>query len=165
MADLGMAAAFHQIDEPHQVGVDIGMWIDQRVADARLGREVHDDIELVFAEQLGDTIAVGDVEFVKVEVGIFRDARKACLFQGDGVVVVQVVDAVNRAAAFQQAQCQGRADETGGAGDENIHAVSLSVGTTEKSCCNFGCDICYLLYPRSVTGARYGCRRHARRWY
>ena len=50
--------------------------------------------------------------------------NQAVFLERDFVIVVQVVEADDFVAARQQAQGSGHADEAGGAGNENFHAIT-----------------------------------------
>ncbi len=118
-----VAAGLEDVEEAGDVRADVLVRIDQRVAHAGLRSEVHDAIELLGSEELIDIRAVGDVELVE------RESRKLELLQPrqlevDVVVVVQVVQPDDGVAALEQAPRDVHADEAGGAGDEDLHAVS-----------------------------------------
>jgi hypothetical protein len=71
--------------------------------------------------------AVGDV---RAHVGEGRMVGNPCepgLLEIDVVVVVEIVDADDRVAPVQQAKGQRVANESGGAGDENLHGVILVI--------------------------------------
>jgi hypothetical protein len=53
-------------------------------------------------------------------------SRQAVALELHVVVVVQVVQADNLVATVEQAQGRGHADETGSAGDENLHGSTVS---------------------------------------
>ena len=59
MAAIGLPAAFEDVHKPDQIGVDISVRIDQRMADARLRGNVHHLPEAVIGEQLCHRVAVG----------------------------------------------------------------------------------------------------------
>lgn len=56
--------------------------------------------------------------------GVLRDEGEPCLLEGDVVVVVDDVAADDVIAAPEQPQRDVEADETGIAGDENLHAAN-----------------------------------------
>ena len=56
-------------------------------------------------------------------------AGKPRLLETDIVIIVEIVDPDHRIAPFQETQRQGRADETGAAGDEDVHEISGEVKT------------------------------------
>jgi hypothetical protein len=67
MLDAPMATAFENIHEPDEVAVHVGVGIFLRVADACLGRQVHDNLGLMFFEQARQPLAVHEVHFVKTK--------------------------------------------------------------------------------------------------
>ena len=75
---------------------------------------MNDPIELFRHEQIGHTSPVGNIKFDKPEAGMGQQAVQAVLFEGNVVVVVQVVQPDHFIAARQQPQRSGHADEAGG---------------------------------------------------
>ena len=62
MLHLPVAAAFEQVAEAHEVGLDVAFGIDEAVTHARLCREVHDMRERVADEYGFQRGVVGDVK-------------------------------------------------------------------------------------------------------
>ena len=77
MRDLGVDAAFQQIAEADQVGVDIRRRILQRISDSGLRRQMHHRIKAARAKHLAHGIAVGDVELAEFEGVISRQPLQA----------------------------------------------------------------------------------------
>ena len=121
MAHAAVAAAFEHAAEADQVRVDVGLRVVDRVAHAGLGGEMDHGLEALAAEKRLHRPGVGDVRFDELESRFARRARKPRLLQSHIVVVVQIVEAGDALAALKQPQCQGGADEAGGAGDEDVH--------------------------------------------
>ncbi len=46
-----VAAAFQHVDEAFEIGIDIGVGMFERIANARLGREMDDDRKPMLLEQ------------------------------------------------------------------------------------------------------------------
>ena len=80
-----------------------------------------DALGLLSRKQLGHTMAVFYAELVESEVRMAIKASQAGFFEGDVVVVVQVVNAHQLVAPRQQAEAGVHADEAGGAGEEDFH--------------------------------------------
>ena len=57
-----MAASFENCSETGEIGVDICKWIDQRVSDTGLRREMNHVRKLVLLEQGGHSLAIGKVQ-------------------------------------------------------------------------------------------------------
>src|SRR6185437_15167541 len=116
------AGRFEQDHLAHDVAVDIGVRVLQRVAHAGLCREMDDPRYVaITCEHFGDTVAVGDVDLVKDEIRIALEPFETSLLQPDAVVLVQIVDANDRLAPLGEAACDMKADEARGPGDENAH--------------------------------------------
>ena len=57
------AAGFEDVVEADEVALDVGIRVRDGIADAGLGGEVHDDVEVVFFEEVVDGYLVGEVRF------------------------------------------------------------------------------------------------------
>ena len=124
MSDPVVAASFEHVQESGHIARDIDMRVLGGVSHAGLRGEVHDGVEAVPGENLLDCGAIGKIRAHELETGQFLQSGKARLFQADVVVVVEVVQADDRIAAFKQSPGAVVADETGGAGDQNLQALS-----------------------------------------
>ena len=111
-------AAFQDIGEADDVGIDIGVRIDQRKSHAGLRAEMHHVGEAMLGKKRRHASAVRKVEFDEAEAFELFELGEARLFQPGIVVGVQVVDADNGAALPEQQPRDVEADEAGGAGDE-----------------------------------------------
>ena len=110
-----------------QVRLDERLRVVQRVVHVRLGREVHDHVAL--ADQAVDERRVADVAVHELDLVLDRLQALAVARVGQGVehdhlvlrvVAHRVVDEV-------------RADEAGGAGDEQLHDASTSRGSDGRA--------------------------------
>ena len=79
-----------------------------------------DAVESFRGKQAVDRCAVGDVDLVEREVRVLELLQPREL-QVDVVVLVEVVEPDDVVAAREQALRDVHADETGGAGDEDLH--------------------------------------------
>ncbi len=115
------ARRLEQDDRSHHVRPEEAGRIDDGVAVVRLGGEVHDRVDLLGVEHLVEAGRVGDVALGEddpvAEVAQVREvARVGERVVGDDVVV----GALGRPVAHEV-----RADEPGGAGDEEPHRTIL----------------------------------------
>ena len=121
-----MSAGLQDVVEPDHVALDVSIRVLDAIADTGLSGKVHDDIKVVFLEEAVDEGLVGKVALDEVVGvlrggrGLFPDLAQAILLERRIVVVVQVVepDDAERLLAIQEPQHKVRADEAGGAGDE-----------------------------------------------
>ena len=67
MLDLAMAGQLEHVDLAHQVGADIGLRIDQRVADARLRAEMDDPVEPVRRGEGLQRLLVAEIDLLEGE--------------------------------------------------------------------------------------------------
>src|SRR3974390_2404565 len=70
MATVVVTATFQNIAEADEIGIDIGVWIDQRVANARLRREMHNKGKPMLAKKRGGGRAGPEVEPHEFEIQI-----------------------------------------------------------------------------------------------
>ncbi len=115
-----VAAAFQDVGEADDVGVDVGVRVLQRIAHAGLGGQVDDDVETLVLEEPLHALPVGQVEPGELEAGPPLELRQAVLLQLDAVVGVQVVETDHPRAAVQQALGEMKADEPGRTGDQYV---------------------------------------------
>jgi hypothetical protein len=121
MPDPMMPARFQDIDESFDVARHIGLRIDQRVADARLRRQVDDDLELLAGVQLAEPGAIGQIHAHEAKSLNPLELAQARLLQRDIVVVIQIVEANDRPPLLQQPAGQVKTDETRHADDQDRH--------------------------------------------
>ena len=57
------AAGFEDVVEADEIALDVGIRVRDGIADAGLGGEVHDDVEVVLFEEVVDGYLVGEVRF------------------------------------------------------------------------------------------------------
>jgi hypothetical protein len=118
MPDAMMPAALQDVEKTLHVGRHVGVRILQRVAHARLRREVDDRAEARPAEQRFHLPEIRDVHVDEPELRVLQP-RQARFLEADIVVVVQVVDADHGLALGEEPQRRVHADEACRAGDEN----------------------------------------------
>ena len=123
MLDLAVTAAFQQVAEAHEVGLDIAFGVDEAVAHARLRRKVDHMGERVAAEKVLQRGVVGEVRQGEGEAGKPFKLREAVLLELDRVIVVEVVDADDGVPLGDQPFGKVESDESGCAGNENVHVV------------------------------------------
>ena len=122
MLNRVLAAALEDVHEAHQIAIDVGVGVEQRVAHTGLGRQVNHALETFSGEQRGHRRPVGDVHLDEAKIALPRQAGQAGALEANVVLVVEVVDADDRVTATQEAQRGVHADETGGAGEEDFQA-------------------------------------------
>ena len=71
---IRVPAGLQDVVEPDHVALDVGIRILDAIADTSLCREVHDDIEVVFLEEIIDESLIGEVAFDEL-VGMVRGGR------------------------------------------------------------------------------------------
>lgn len=76
LADMVMAHALQEVEEAHNIGIDIGIGIFDAIAYAGLCGEIADGVELELLKELGELVSVFEVEFDELElvpVGVAGD--------------------------------------------------------------------------------------------
>ena len=121
------AAGFEDAGEAHEIAVRVGPGVFEAVTHAGLGAEVDDVVGLKVGDEGGEVLRVGEVGPHKPEVGQRRELVEAGAFEGDVVVIGEVVHA-EHFAALRLGEAAGDmvADEAGGAGHEDFHPASDS---------------------------------------
>ena len=77
MPAAGLAAAFEHIEKPDEIGVRIGVRIDQRVAHARLRGEMHDLRKSMRGEQCRNARAIRKIALLELKGRKALEARRA----------------------------------------------------------------------------------------
>lgn len=133
-----VAAGLEHVEEADEVALQVGARVLDGVAHARLGGEVHHDIEAVLGEQSLDEGGVAQVAAHEGEaaVGISLGQHSQTRVLDTGVVVaVEVVEADNNVVRFlEQLLDEEGADKAGGTRHEHFsscHIYSLSLGRLE----------------------------------
>ncbi len=126
MPALRVPATFEHVEEAREVGVDIGMWIDQRVTYAGLRSQMHDIGKAMGSEQFRHGPPVGNIDLVELEIGECLEFRDPGLLETRIVIGIEVVDAHHVVSVRQQAPRDVHADESGRPGDENRLLQSTS---------------------------------------
>lgn len=120
--DRVVTAGLEHVEEADEVTLEVGARVLDGVADARLGGEVHHDVEAVLGEQALDEGGVAQVAAhegeAAVGVGLGQHAQARVLDAGV-VVAVEVVETDdNVIGLLEQLLDEERADEAGRSGDE-----------------------------------------------
>src|SRR5213082_2951761 len=101
----------------------------------------------------------GAILLHEAKLRLRREAREARLLERDVVVLVEVVEAHHLVTARQQALGRVRADESGGAGDEDFHRRP-STAAAEKTCL-MSYSTCFVLQslrtPRAPSSRNCRC--------
>lgn len=124
MLDRVVAAGLEHVEESDEVALEVGARILDGVADARLGGEVHHDVEAVLREQALDEGGVAQVAAhegeAAVRVSLGQHAQAGVLDAGV-VIAVEVVEANDGIIGLlKQLLDEERTDEAGRSGDENF---------------------------------------------
>ena len=81
MARFRVPRSFEHIRKPHHIGIDVRTRIGERIADARLCRQMHYGIKTFTVEQCIHTSAITDIEMLKAEVVVLLQASESGFFQ------------------------------------------------------------------------------------
>lgn len=122
--DRVVAAGLEHVEEADEVALEVGARVLDGVADARLGSEVHHDVEAVLGEQALDEGGVAQVAAhegeAAVRVSLGQHAQAGVLDAGV-VIAVEVVEANDGIIGLlKQLLDEERTDEAGRSGDENF---------------------------------------------
>ena len=97
-----VAAAFEDIEKPVEIRVGIGVRVDQRMPDARLGGEMDDEWKAVLGEQRRGGGPVRQIQPHELEILGIGKLLQPSLLQLRIVVRRQIVDANHLAARLHQ---------------------------------------------------------------
>ena len=122
MPDRVVAAGLEHVEEADEVALEVGARVLDGVAHARLGGEIHHDVEAVLGEQALDEGGVAQVAAhegkAAVCVGLSKHAQAGVLDAGV-VVAVEVVETDDHIVGLlEQLLDEERADEAGRSSDE-----------------------------------------------
>lgn len=124
MLDRVVAAGLEHIEESDEVALQVGARILDGVAHARLGGEVHHDVEAVLGEQALDEGGVAQVAAHEGEAAVGVDLgqhAQARVLDAGVVIAVKVVEADDCVIGLlEQLLDEEGTDEAGRSGDENF---------------------------------------------
>ena len=123
-----VAAAFEHVEEAGDIRLDIGVRIDQRMPHSRLRGEMHHLRKPPGGEQRGHFRPIGDVEPLEAEAREGGELFQPRLLEPHVVVRIEIVDADDGSAAFEQTTRHVKADEARGPGDQDRFRVRHSAG-------------------------------------
>src|SRR5690606_24990498 len=112
------------------VGVDVRARVFERIAHAGLGGEIDYAIGAVFAKRAFEQRRVRDVAAYFTKALAFVQPCQTRFLERDIVIVVDVVHADHAIAAVDECVRHVRSDESGGAGNQYLHADSYSRSVT-----------------------------------
>ena len=126
-----MPAGLEDVVKPNHIALDVRIRVLYAVPHARLRRKVHDNVEVVFLEQVVNKCLVSQVTLDETECmlrmlrRLGRNLPQPVLLQRRVVIVVEIVQPDNpeRFLALQQPQDQIRPDKPGCAGDEKGFSI------------------------------------------
>ena len=121
VVDPVVPGTLEYVGEPQQVAVDVGERVLDRVPNSRLGREMYHAVEAFAREELGHSRAVGEIELLELECGLLLQDFEPRELQPHVVIIVEVIEPDDFLAPLQQLAGGVEADESGGAGDEDLH--------------------------------------------
>src|SRR5579871_1961159 len=119
MPGARMPTALQHVQEPGNVGIDVVVWRRERMAHARLGREMDHLGKAVIREQRRYALTIAEIKPVKPECAVAREHREACLLELGIVIGIEVVDSNNLAAIPQQALRNVKTDKSRRTSDQN----------------------------------------------
>ena len=126
MAALRMPATFEHVEEAREVGVNVGMRIDQRMTHAGLRGEMHDIGKAMRSEQFRHRPAIGNIDLLELEIGECLELRDPGLLETRIVIGIEVIEADHVVSVRQQPPRNVHADKAGRSGDENRLLQSTS---------------------------------------
>src|SRR5579872_6625010 len=122
-----VATRFENVHEADKITLHISLRIGQRIAHARLGREVNHHIESVLLEQAVQRSGIDKIGMDELEGRASPKHIEPGMFQTHIVIVIEVVEADDRATRIEIALREMEADEARGACNEDRSHSSLAI--------------------------------------
>src|SRR5262249_4181342 len=119
MSGLAMAAAFENVEEAGEIGVEISVRVLQRVANAGLGGEMHHRAEIAVAKKALDVSAFGEIDFMEGKFVEFAQDVQPRLLQRRIVIIVDIIETDDRLATLKEAARQRKTDKSRSAGNQD----------------------------------------------
>ena len=127
MLDAVVAAAFEDMQEAGEVGIDISVRVVERVADPGLRGEMDRRASAVSAAKVASTaVRSPRSALMKRKPFALLEPREARLLQRHVVIGVEIVEADHLVAAVEQPCRRVIADKAGGAGNQDPHRATTS---------------------------------------
>ena len=111
-------AGLEDVQEPDQVALQVRIRIGDAVADAGLGGQVHDLVELLLRKEPVDGLLVGQVHLPDLE----PEGLAPAFLQADVVIIVEIVDSDHLIPALLEREHQLGTDKPGRPGHEYFHS-------------------------------------------
>ena len=100
-----VAAPFKNVPETNKIALDVSGWVLKRVANTRLGRQIHDHLRRFLSEQRHQGLALLKGHGLEPP-GLLRshrlDLSQTCMFQRGVVIAVEIVNTNNTIALLEQ---------------------------------------------------------------
>lgn len=120
MFNPGVPAAFKEIDETDQIGVDVGVRINEGITHTSLGGEIDHGIETVLLEQPLNGWPVCEFHIYVAEAVTLGEGRHPGLFQLRVVIVVEIVKPYDLGSCGYQLLTEMGANKTSSSGYKNL---------------------------------------------
>lgn len=123
MLDPTIASDLDHVEVTGKIGLEIGAWVLDRIADAGLCTEMDDPVEVFAIERCLKRDVIGEIDLLEREAGTqLGELGQPGMLQRDVVIVVEAVDAEHRVTPCEQVAADVKADKPGRTGNENAHA-------------------------------------------
>ena len=116
-----MATGFEDVHEADEVALDVDMRVGDRVPDTGLRGQVDHHVEAFVGAQAGQPLEIRQITFLEAKAGSTRQPGQPVVLQLHRVIRVEIVQADDFIAPFQQQGADVAANESGRAGDEILH--------------------------------------------
>jgi hypothetical protein len=123
MLDIVMTTPFEHVQQAGNIGIDVDMGICQRIANTGECGEVDHPRGTLPPEQIGNSVAIGEIGLSEPEPREGVEARQAVFLQPDVVGIIQVIKPDDLPSQLQQAERKVRPDEARRSGHQYpVHA-------------------------------------------
>ena len=110
-------AGLQDVQESHQVALQVRIRVRDAIPDTGLRGEVHDLVELLLRKKSVDGVLVGQVHLPDLQA----EGLAPAFLQADVVIVIVIVDSHDHVPPLLEGVHEFGTDEAGRAGDEYFH--------------------------------------------
>lgn len=127
------ARSFEQVEKSNQIALNVSSWVLDAVTHIGLGAEMHNIVGPEVLPEALQFAGIREIQLEKTEVLPLGEVVDAGTFEGDGIVIAQVVDADDLALPrIGQAFGHMVTDEAGSTGHENFHPSRFTANAPHR---------------------------------
>ena len=126
MLDVVVSTAFQYVRETDEVGLDVGVRVNERISHPCLRRKMHHALKTFGGEKRLHAGGIGHIHLDEAKIWEAAELRQPGMLEVNVVVVVEVIDTDHFIPSRQQAEGSVHADESGSAGEQDFHPADFT---------------------------------------